>query len=146
MSTAKVRIKNPTTILTAPNHHGVHPPVKSRWVKGQSGNPGGKPTGARTRLQGAFLYALAEDFEEHGKKAIQNCRTDDPAAYLRVVASLMPKEIELTRPFDDLTDEQLDAACEALRAIAVAADRGAGTPASPNAQQAQGLSPVPQAS
>ena len=60
---------------------------------GQSGNPGGKPAEARNRLSGALLNALADDFEKHGKAAIQRCRTASPARYLQIVASLLPKNV-----------------------------------------------------
>lgn len=132
-------------ILTKPGRGGNHPPAAGRFQPGMSGNPGGKPKNARNGLQLSFLRDLAADFEKHGKVAIQTCRIEDPAAYLRVICALMPKEIELTRPFDDLTDQELDAACEALRAIAVASHRGAGTIASSDAQPAEGLPAISQA-
>lgn len=93
------------------------PPVENRFKPGQSGNPGGKPKGARNRLQGSFVNALAEDFERDGKSAIVKCRETDPSRYLTIVASLMPKqtEMEINRPFEDLTNEQLDAAIALLK-------------------------------
>ena len=84
---------------------------------GVSGNPGGKPLGARNRLQGDFLRALADDFEQHGRRAIVRMREEDPSAYVRTVASLMPKELEVKRPLEHLSDEELLAAVEALRAM-----------------------------
>jgi hypothetical protein len=36
-------------------------------------------------------------------------RNEDPAAYIRVIASILPKEIRTDRNrFDDLSDEELD--------------------------------------
>ena len=60
----------------------------------QPGNPGGpgRPKGSRHKLQEAFLKALADDFEENGIAAICLMREKDPAAYARVVASLLAKE------------------------------------------------------
>ena len=92
------------------------PPKEKGFQPGQSGNPGGKPVGSRNRLQGDFLRALAEDFEAHGKAAIVECRTAKPDAYLKVVASLMPKEVDVRRVTDDLTDDQLAAIVDSLRA------------------------------
>ena len=40
-----------------------------------------------------FIAKLADDFEANGEAAIERCRMDDPAAYLRLVASLAPKNI-----------------------------------------------------
>lgn len=63
----------------------------------------------------AFLDALAIDFEQHGAQAIATVRTSDPAGYVRVVASLMPKGVEVTRPLDGVTDDELIAAVATLR-------------------------------
>jgi hypothetical protein len=82
---------------------------------GVSGNPGGKPVGTRNRLQGDFLRALADDFDQHGRAAIIRMREEDPAAYVRLVAQLMPKEFEINRPLDGLTDDELYAAIDRLR-------------------------------
>ena len=74
---------------------------------GQSGNPGGKPAGARNRLTAKFLTALADDFEEHGAAAIEACRQTDPAAYIRVIVALCPKQFEAGRLLDDFTDDDI---------------------------------------
>ena len=58
---------------------------------------GGRPKGSRDRLTSAFIDALAEDFEANGTAAIERCREDDPAAYLRLVASLVPKKVNVDR-------------------------------------------------
>lgn len=92
---------------------------------GQSGNPGGKPVGARNRLNAAFLNALAAEFETNGKKAIKAVAKEDPSTFMRVLAGILPKEVELTKQMDEVTDEQLDAAAVAIRAILAAQDSGA---------------------
>lgn len=86
------------------------------YKPGHSGNPGGKPVGARNRLQAAFLNALGDDFAAHGKEALRRCREEKPDVYVRMVASLMPKELEIKRPLEDLTDDELDASVVLLRA------------------------------
>ena len=108
----------------------------AHWFKpGQSGNPGGKPLGTRNKLQGSFLSALADDFEAHGKQAIEECRTQNPAAYIKTIASLMPKELEITRPLQDLTDDELDGAIALLRErLAASRDAGAGAGAAQSLQ------------
>jgi hypothetical protein len=83
---------------------------------GQTLNPGGKPTGSRNRLQGDFVRCLADDFERFGIYAIARARHVDPVGYLRIVASLMPKGLEISQPKDDLTLEQIDAAIITLLA------------------------------
>jgi hypothetical protein len=74
------------------------------------GHSPGRPKGVRNRLQSTFLYALAEDFEKHGADAIKICRVEEPARYVQIVASLMPRELEIEHQTatSDLDDEQLD--------------------------------------
>ena len=73
-----------------------------------------KQKGARDRMSAAFLTALADDFDEHGKEVVARVRKDDPSTYLRVFASLMPKELEFTDPFKSMSDEKLAVAIDAL--------------------------------
>jgi hypothetical protein len=40
---------------------------------GQSGNPAGRPKGARNKLSETFLQALADDFDANGKEVIERC-------------------------------------------------------------------------
>ena len=69
------------------------------------------------------MRALADDFAEHGPEAISEARAKDPVGYLRVVASLMPKELTLTRPLEDLNDDELRDALDALqRYLAIEGD------------------------
>jgi hypothetical protein len=83
---------------------------------GQSGNPGGKPSGARNRLQADFLNALADHFSDHGKDAIDRACTKDPVGYIRAVASLLPKQFEIANPLDDFADADLQMLLGLVRA------------------------------
>ncbi|WP_427026602.1 hypothetical protein ACP4J4_20245 (plasmid) [Aureimonas ureilytica] len=60
---------------------------------GNNANPKGRPKGARSKLSEAFLEALRADFDEHGIAAIRAVREEKPDQYLRVIASILPKEI-----------------------------------------------------
>jgi hypothetical protein len=78
------------------------------WRPGQSGNPAGRPKGSRNKLSEDFIADLHESWQTHGKTAIERCVAERPDVYLKVVAGLLPKDVNLkvSNP-DDLTDEQL---------------------------------------
>jgi hypothetical protein len=101
-----------------------------RFQPGQSGNPGGKAKGARNRLTGAFLNALADDFDDHGKQAIIDARTQDPMGYIKAIGALMPKQVEQSQPLDELTDAELVAGIALLRSR-LAGSAGAGSEPTP---------------
>ena len=72
---------------------------------GRSGNPAGGPVGSRHRqqLNSEFLAALLRDFRQGGPKAIERVRRTQPAAYLKILALMMPREhkIEHRNPVKD---------------------------------------------
>lgn len=82
-----------------------------RFLTGNSG--GGRRKGSRNKLTERFLDAIANDFTEHGALAIAKVRTEDPAAYLKIVGSLVPRELILQREqsppinWDEVTYEEL---------------------------------------
>jgi len=86
------------------------------WGPGQSGNPKGRPKGARQKLGEAFLEGMLKDFEEHGDDVIQKVRTEKPDQYLKVVASILPKEIEAAENLLDALKSSRDAAVAAALA------------------------------
>ena len=80
------------------------PPVEHQF---KPGNPG-RPKGARNKLGEAFLEAMLEDFNAHGTDVIEAVRKDKPDQYLKVVASILPKDLNVNiNSMDDLTDDQL---------------------------------------
>ena len=88
-------------------------------VGGVGGHPGG-PVGSRHRqqLNGEFIAALLRDFRHGGPKAIERVRRTQPAAYLKILTLLCPREhkVEHSNPLKDLTDEQLEAMIEYFEA------------------------------
>jgi len=98
-----------------------------------AGNPStGMRTGARNKIQTAFLIALQKDFDEHGVKAIADARERDPMGYVKVIASLLPKQVEETKPLDDMTDGEIVAGIAFLKAqLTGSAGEGAIDPAEP---------------
>ena len=96
------------------------------WQPGQSGNPAGRLRGSRNKLSEEVICALLRDFREHGQKAIAKVRRTQPAAYLKVLALLVPREhkVEHSNPLKDLTDEQLEAMIEYIETSLAAQARG----------------------
>ena len=64
------------------------------------------------------LQALGEHFAEHGVAAIDRVYREEPGTYLKIVASLLPRQmtIEKLSPFEHLSDEELQMIEQALRA------------------------------
>ena len=96
---------------------------------GQSGNPNGRPKGARSKLTEDFIKALAEDFANGGVQAIATMREEKPTEYCKVVASLLPKHVEVKDlTLDELERDELATlldAVRAARAVREAASEGA---------------------
>lgn len=98
------------------------------WKDGQSGNPAGRPKGARNKLGEGFLNALYDDFKENGPKAIADARSESPLGYVRVCASLLPAEINITKTnvFDEFTATELTQLADAIeRGLAKFSERTA---------------------
>jgi hypothetical protein len=79
-------------------------------------NGGGRPAGARNKLQTKFLQALADDFEKHGADAIKLARIEDPIRYVSIIAGLLPREFAVTENhLGDLSDEEVHALLARIR-------------------------------
>lgn len=103
-------------------------PVTGRFRTGNPGGPG-RRKGARDKLQYDFLAALADDFARCGVGAIRRVRNNRPHDYLKIIASLMPKQVEIeAKPFEEVPDEELyDLVITAREALRFAASHGIGS-------------------
>lgn len=119
---------------------------KNLWQPGQSGNPAGRPKGARSQLTEDFLKDLHADFVEHGKQAIAEVREKDTSTYLRIVASLVPKELTINegesvveRVLSSIPDSQFAGFVEGVRLLAIACQSGEGTTQAEATEQLTGV-------
>lgn len=96
-----------------------NPKSAANLKKFEAGNKSaGRIVDARNVLTMKFVKALRDDFEKHGDVAIVETREKDPAGYLRMIASLVPKDINITKRetvIDELSDGELAALATALR-------------------------------
>ena len=63
-----------------------------------------------------FLLALAADFKKHGAAAIEKVRKQQPAAYVKICALLVPREMKLEHSggVKAMTEEQIVDAIAAI--------------------------------
>jgi hypothetical protein len=89
------------------------------FKQGVSGNPHGNRHHTRHLLNQEFMQALLLNFRHQGKKAIEKVARNQPAAYLKILALLVPREmkVEHSGGVKAMTDEQLEAAIEMLTGI-----------------------------
>jgi len=87
------------------------------WQKGQSGNPAGRLRGSRNKLSEEVICALLRDFRQHGQKAVARVRQTQPAAYLKVLALLVPREHKVEHSNVIKSDQELEAMVEYLQTL-----------------------------
>lgn len=97
---------------------------RGRFAPGYQGP--GRGRGARDRLSRTVLEMLLEDFEAHGEEAIARCREDDPGAYLRVLTSIMPKDVKVTHAAEGMSVQEIEDEIRRIFAEAAARDAGDG--------------------
>jgi len=98
---------------------------ETSFKPGESGNLAGRPKGTRNKFSEVFLKDFLSSWEEGGIDALKKVRDEDPAAFLRVAASLLPKDINVNtnqeaafdRFIEGLNDEQLDNLIAGLVAV-----------------------------
>jgi hypothetical protein len=56
---------------------------------------GGRPRGSRALLGEKFLFDLRQEWESSGAEVLKRVARDRPADLLKVIASLLPKEIDI---------------------------------------------------
>ena len=66
-----------------------------------------------------FLLALAADFKKHGAAAIEKVRKTQPAAYMKICALLVPREmqVEHSGSIKAMSDQQIEDAIATIKAL-----------------------------
>src|SRR5262249_41864935 len=102
---------NPDTIPKVINGR-----IHGRFAPGFSGNPGGSPEATRRAFNKRFLLDLAEDWQQHGREVFKRVRRESPAAYMKICAMLVPRQMTLDHSggVKAMTDEQIERAIEAI--------------------------------
>jgi hypothetical protein len=96
--------------------------INGKFAPGWSGNPGGSLEATRRSFNKDFLLALAADFKKHGAAAIEKVRKQQPAAYMKICALLVPREtkVEHSGGVKAMTDEQIEQAIEYIQTMLAA--------------------------
>jgi hypothetical protein len=66
------------------------------WGAGESGNPAGRPIGARGRFSQRFVADLTVAWEKHGADALDRMAKDYPDRFVGVCAHLIPKDVSVS--------------------------------------------------
>src|SRR4051794_35669626 len=101
---------SPALTMTDPKLLERHP---NGMIKKGSG---GRVAGSRNKLSQAFLSDAIEAWHKHGKDALRIVFHEKPDVFLRVIASIIPRELIMTEGdvLDTLSDDDV---LDALRAV-----------------------------
>jgi hypothetical protein len=115
---------------------------KMTFQQGVSGNPHGNRHRTRHLLNQEFMQALLLNFRHQGKKAIEKVARNQPGVYLKILALLVPREmqVEHTNSIKQMTDEQIEEAIEAIQTMLAAR---AGAAAKVIEEEAEDISALP---
>lgn len=128
----KAAAVEPASALPEKSGQEVRDAATGQFQKGHIGGPG-RGKGSRNKLGEAFIQDMYEAWQTQGSKVIADVIEKDPAAFLRSMVAILPKEVDVNiNKYDQMTDDQLRtqflAALREARTLGV--DIGAGDSAS----------------
>lgn len=113
----------------------VDPRSRSWFQPGNNANPAGRPKGSRNKLGEAFVAQVYQAWLEGGPHTIRRLREDDPAAFLRLIVSVLPKTnqppLDAGSGLAEMSDADIAAALDDLNRLAVSLGIRPGGPADP---------------
>jgi hypothetical protein len=78
----------------------------------------GSTGGALNSLGEELVASLYDSYEQDGRAAIERVREEDPVAFIRIIVSVLPKEVKLNHsPPDELSAEEIDQRICAFQAL-----------------------------
>lgn len=119
---------------------------KGRFVKGTKPGPGRPKGSTRYELGQDFVKDLHDAWQAKGKEVIETVVKERPHEFLKVVAGLLPKDINVkVDALSEMDDTELAASLAALRSLAntcSAEIARAGAGEEESAEQAKAIRPV----
>jgi hypothetical protein len=99
------------TALPSGNGDLVPPNAKGQFVEGAVGNPLGRNAGSKNAISHAFLKDLQALWEDQGPAILKRVAKRNPEALIRVMATLVPKEmaVDETQRVYIIRDEPMSA-------------------------------------
>ena len=92
-----------------------------------AGSVRGTLEGSRRAFSADFIRTLADDFRLHGRQAIEKVRKTQPAAYMKICALLVPREMKLEHSggIKAMSTEQIERSIELIKEILAQREAGA---------------------
>jgi len=96
------------------------------FAKGSSGNLGGNAQRSRHALNADTIREMHAAFRQGGREAIDKVMRTQPAVFLKLLVLLVPREMKVEHGggVKAMTDEQLEAAVDAIKAMLAAREAG----------------------
>jgi len=63
---------------------------------GQSGNPYGRPLGARNKLAENFVGDVAAAWQKHGAQVLEHMATAEPSRFAELCGRLVPRDVQVS--------------------------------------------------